>query len=69
MHSTTTANSNLTANRVKGTLRWQAPELLPDMLGNSFTEPRNTKATDVYAFAVVGYEARIHRITILGNPH
>jgi len=42
-----------------GTLRWQAPELFPDMLhpDAASAERRNTMATDVYAFALVCYEA------------
>lgn len=65
MHSTSVANTNLTATQVKGTLRWQAPELLPDILGSSITEPRNTKATDVYSLAIVGYE--VGNLIILVN--
>lgn len=43
----------------RGTPRWQAPELLPDMTNAdaSITECHNTKATDVYAFALVCFEA------------
>jgi len=41
-----------------GTLRWQAPELFPDMSKTdvSGTEQRKTLATDIYAFAFVCYE-------------
>ena len=59
VHSASTVmTTNTTATRATGTLRWQAPELLPDMLGRGIpiTEPINTMATDIYAFALVGYE-------------
>jgi serine/threonine protein kinase len=58
MHSASTVKTNMTTKKVTGTLRWQAPELLPDMLGRGvpITEPNNTLATDVYALALVGYE-------------
>jgi len=48
-----------TMNRATGTLRWQAPELWPDMMSGaetSETEWQNTKATDIYAFGSVCYE-------------
>ena len=47
----------MTTNKVTGTLRWQAPELFPDM--NNFEdtiERHNTKASDVYAYGLVCYE-------------
>jgi len=48
--------------RPTGTLRWQAPELFPDMRNpdTASTERRSTMATDVYAFALVCYEASIY---------
>ena len=41
-----------------GTLRWQAPELMPDMQfdENSPHDQPNSFATDVYALALVFYE-------------
>jgi serine/threonine protein kinase len=49
----------MSTDRSKGTLRWQAPELFPDMAGGvtAGIEQRNTFATDIYAFALVCYEA------------
>jgi serine/threonine protein kinase len=47
-----------------GTLRWQAPELLPNM-ENREHKQRKTKATDVYAFALVCYEVS----DIHNNPY
>lgn len=48
----------MTTNRTTGTLRWQAPELFPDMGGveSEITERRNTTATDIYAYGLVCYE-------------
>jgi serine/threonine protein kinase len=50
--------THTTVNRKTGTPRWQAPELLPDMTSDdaSSTERHNTRATDIYAFALVCYE-------------
>jgi len=58
MHSASTFMMTRTTMQTTGTLRWLAPELLPDMLGRGIpiTDPHNTMATDVYAFALVGYE-------------
>jgi serine/threonine protein kinase len=44
--------------QVKGTLRWQAPELIPDMQGPEpdVSESRKTMATDIYAYGLVCYE-------------
>lgn len=44
--------------QVKGTLRWQAPELIPDMQGREpdMSESRKTMATDIYAYGLVCYE-------------
>lgn len=41
-----------------GTVRWQAPELIPDMQGEDpdVTDRRNTTATDIYAYALVCHE-------------
>lgn len=47
MHSASTAIT--TEVNTRGTVRWKAPELLK-------TEQHNTKAADVYAFALVCYE-------------
>jgi len=45
-------------NRTAGTLRWQAPELFPDMDSDAENiQHRNTFATDVYAYGLVCYEA------------
>jgi serine/threonine protein kinase len=65
MHSTSTFKGTRTTLQATGTLKWQAPELLPDMLGRGTQtpEPYNTTATDVYAFALVGYE--VSNITVL----
>jgi len=48
----------MTTDKRTRTLRWQAPELLPDITGGDFsnTELCNTTATDVYSFALVCYE-------------
>jgi hypothetical protein len=51
----------MTTNRRIGTLRWQAPELLLDIDKVDSETPDldqipNTKASDVYAFALVLYE-------------
>ena len=43
----------MSTNRMTGTLRWQAPELL---FGTTDTDLCTTFATDVYAFAMVCYE-------------
>jgi serine/threonine protein kinase len=44
-------------NRTVGTLRWQAPELFPDMKSDvAGPKHHNTFATDVYAFALVCFE-------------
>jgi hypothetical protein len=57
MHTASTAKINKSSNLAEGTLRWQAPELfLMSEESASETQPHNTKATDVYAFAMVGYE-------------
>jgi len=49
---------SISTSRMTGTLRWQAPELFPDMSKTdvSGTEQRETLATDIYAFAFVCYE-------------
>jgi hypothetical protein len=54
------ASAATTGNPATGTLRWQAPELLPDIWSplSPTSEPHNTMETDVYAFALVGYEVR-----------
>jgi serine/threonine protein kinase len=54
----TTTMMTFETNRGTGTLRWQAPELLGDVLdsGTEDTSQRNTTSTDVYAFAFVCYE-------------
>ena len=54
--------SYITTNRTTGTLRWQAPELFPDM--NNFEEEdtierRNTMASDIYAYGLVCYEVNL----------
>jgi len=58
IHTTSTAKFYKSSNLAQGTTRWQAPELFSDMLDEiaSETQPHNTKATDVYGFAMVGYE-------------
>jgi serine/threonine protein kinase len=62
IHTASTIMTQTTKNRVVGTLRWQAPELWPDMTSmmsgveTPDAELQNTKATDVYAFASVCYE-------------
>jgi serine/threonine protein kinase len=59
MHSTSTAKINKTSNLAQGTVRWQAPEHFFDIsvTENDFqTDQHNTKASDIYAFAMVGYE-------------
>lgn len=44
-----------------GTLRWQAPELFPDIVyPDSNDIERRTTATDVYSFALVCYEVSPH---------
>jgi serine/threonine protein kinase len=50
-----TVRTYMSTNRMTGTLRWQAPELLFGM----DTDSRTTFATDVYAFAMVCYEVGI----------
>jgi serine/threonine protein kinase len=50
--------THITSHRVTGTLRWQAPELFPNM---QIQEPddierRNTMASDVYAYGMVCHE-------------
>jgi serine/threonine protein kinase len=43
-----------------GTMKWQAPELFPELLDldlDGIGQP-NTQATDIYAFAMVCYEVR-----------
>jgi len=47
----------MTTNKTTGTLRWQAPELFPDLSSFEDTiERRNTPASDVYAYGLVCYE-------------
>ena len=48
----------MTTNKTTGTLRWQAPELFPDMtiLEQDTIERRNTMASDIYAYGLVCYE-------------
>ena len=43
-----------------GTLRWQAPELFPsfESTGSTVSHLYNTKATDMYAYAMTVYEVR-----------
>ena len=53
-----------TVNGTTGTPRWLAPELLPNMTKVNATnaasaELHHTKATDVYAFALVCYEVSV----------
>jgi serine/threonine protein kinase len=50
--------SYMTTNKTTGTLRWQAPELIPDMTGEEpdVGERRNSIASDVYAYALVCHE-------------
>jgi serine/threonine protein kinase len=57
--STAADSKYMSTTRPRGTLRWQAPELLLDVLDSDSPSPerRNTFATDVYAFALVCYEA------------
>ena len=54
----TTGITHMTTNKTQGTLRWQAPELLPIMadFDNPDVKQYNTPDTDVYAFAMVCYE-------------
>jgi serine/threonine protein kinase len=47
-----------------GTVRWQAPELIPDIQGPDVTDLRNTMATDVYAYGLVCHEVN----RVLGMP-
>jgi len=48
----------MTTDKTTGTLRWQAPELFPNMQSLEPESPRkgNTTATDVYAYGLVCYE-------------
>jgi serine/threonine protein kinase len=48
----------MTSGKTTGTLRWQAPELFPDMqsLEPESPEKGNTTATDIYAYGLVCYE-------------
>jgi serine/threonine protein kinase len=45
--------ATVTGNAIMGTLRWLAPELIP----RPGVKRHHTHATDVYAFALVCYEA------------
>ena len=57
MHTKSTAKINESSNLARGTPRWLAPELFPMSEESvSATQLHNTKATDIYAFAMVGYE-------------
>jgi serine/threonine protein kinase len=52
------AMTYMTTHKATGTLRWQAPELFPDM-GNQEAdnnEGHNTTASDVYAYGLVCHE-------------
>jgi serine/threonine protein kinase len=57
MHSESTAMMHELVNATTGTPGWMAPELLPNMMNNAANaasaELHYTKATDVYAFALV----------------
>lgn len=48
----------MTTQSTMGTVRWQAPELIPDMQGldPDVIDRRNTMATDIYAYALVCHE-------------
>ena len=59
IHSTTSATVHTSTDKVSGTLRWQAPELLVDMASSdpdTNLKQRKTAATDIYAFGLVCYE-------------
>jgi len=61
IHTASTIMTQTMTNRATGSLRWQAPELWPDMMSGTGvetfeTELQNTKATDIYAFGSVCYE-------------
>jgi serine/threonine protein kinase len=60
LHSAATVTFKTTTHRA-GTLRWQAPELSPNMnnADTADTEWHNTQASDVYAFALVCYEVSL----------
>lgn len=50
----------MSTSGITGTLRWQAPELFPDWTSEEeITDPSNTKATDIYAYAVTCWEVSI----------
>ena len=53
----------MTTGKTTGTLRWQAPELFPDMqnLEPEVTDRRNTTATDIYAYGLVCHEVNCSR--------
>ena len=55
--------AHVTTDMITGALRWQAPELFPDMqsLEPEDTDRRNTMATDVYAYGLVCYEVNHSR--------
>lgn len=44
---------------VSGTLRYQAPELIPQMVGEEDINPRLTKETDVWSFSMTVIEVRL----------
>ncbi|KZP04035.1 kinase-like protein [Athelia psychrophila] len=53
-------NAISSTGHTTGTLRWQAPELFPsfESIGSTNSDPKlhNTKATDIYAYAMTVYE-------------
>ena len=49
-----------TSTRAAGTLRWLAPELLTAESEEVYIPCHNTRASDVYAFGMVGYEVYLY---------
>lgn len=60
----------VTAQPTGGTLNWTAPELLPDMTDSEADEHETRRpdpACDVYAFAMVCYEVRVYKMTLIAS--
>jgi serine/threonine protein kinase len=52
---------------LSGTLRYQAPELLPCMDGEDESNPRVTKETDVWSFSMTIVEVRLSRSRVFSK--
>ena len=48
----------MTSSNKAGTLRWQSPELLPDIDNIEAAVQASTAQSDIYAFGMVCYEVR-----------